>query len=46
MNQYLVYFALLEPLVERLAKIESNAVDAANNVRDSISNSIKDSKKK
>merc|ERR1712228_225240 len=34
------YYALLEPLVGKLAKAEANVVDAANSVKTSISNSV------
>lgn len=37
-----IYYALLEPLVGKLAKAEANVVDAANSVKTSISNSVKD----
>eukprot|EP01083_Nonionella_stella_P000773 2223_1 len=35
-----LYYALLEPLVDQLVKVEANAVDAANSVKDSISNKL------
>ena len=36
------YYALLEPLVGKLAKAEANVVEAAQSVKSSISNSVKD----
>eukprot|EP00483_Globobulimina_turgida_P009943 UN09962 len=41
-----LYYALLQPLGDKMAKVEANAIDAAKSVKDSISNSISDSKKK
>eukprot|EP01083_Nonionella_stella_P304055 1054913_1 len=40
-----LYYALLEPLVDKLVKIEANALDAANTVKESIANSVADKKK-
>eukprot|EP01084_Bolivina_argentea_P107373 191974_1 len=40
-----LYYALLEPLVDKLAKVENNVVDSVNSVKDTITN-MNDAKKK